>query len=240
MKKMLYHGSEYIIEKPIWGMGARNNDYGQGFYCTESLELAKEWGCAKMSNGFANCYEIDLDNLSVLNLNSEQYHILNWLAVLTKNRSYWQKNSIAEQAKQYLQTHFLVDISEYDVVVGYRADDSYFTFAQDFIMGTISLEKLSRAMRLGSLGEQIVLKSEKAFSEIQYMGNEIALAEEYFTKKMARDREARKAYRDEKSDGNVVNETYILDIMRKEMTDDEIRLRSRIFASDSKSNGGHV
>lgn len=41
-------------------------------------------------------------------------------------------------------------------------------------MGTISLQKLSNAMRLGKLGEQIVLKSEKAFSKIEYQGNELA------------------------------------------------------------------
>ena len=53
---------------------------------------------------------------------------------------------------------FLLDISEYDVIIGYRADDSYFSFAQDFVAGVISLQKLSEAMQLGKLGEQIVLK----------------------------------------------------------------------------------
>lgn len=42
----------------------------------------------------------------------------------------------------------------------------YFSFAQDFVAGVISLEKLSEAMRLGKLGEQIVLKSPKAFDQI--------------------------------------------------------------------------
>ena len=43
MKKIiLYHGSPKIIENPIFGEGKTYNDYGQGFYCTEYLELAKE------------------------------------------------------------------------------------------------------------------------------------------------------------------------------------------------------
>ena len=37
----LYHGSSFIIEQPQFGKGNPFNDYGLGFYCTETLELAK-------------------------------------------------------------------------------------------------------------------------------------------------------------------------------------------------------
>ena len=179
----LYHGSENIIEKPVYGKGARYNDYGKGFYCTENIELAKEWACAKQKNGYANIYDLDLSELNVLNLNSASYNILNWLAILADNRTYWQNGSIAEPAKNYIKENFLPDISAYDVIIGYRADDSYFSFAQDFVSGVISLQKLAQAMRLGKLGEQIVLKSQKAFAQIQFAGYENADAEEYYIKK---------------------------------------------------------
>ena len=39
----VYHGSSQIIQQPVIGKGNPNNDYGLGFYCTESVELAKEW-----------------------------------------------------------------------------------------------------------------------------------------------------------------------------------------------------
>ena len=68
------------------------------------------------------------------------------------------------QAKQYILDTFLPDYRNYDVIIGYRADDSYFQFAKDFIQGTISLKTLGEAMRLGKLDEQIILKSEKAIS----------------------------------------------------------------------------
>lgn len=42
----------------------------------------------------------------------------------------------------------------------------YFSFAQDFVAGVISLEKLSEAMRLGKLGEQIVLKSPRHLTRL--------------------------------------------------------------------------
>lgn len=38
--------------------------------------------------------------------------------------------------------------------------DSYFSFAEDFLNNAISVSKLSKAMKLGNLGEQIVLKSD--------------------------------------------------------------------------------
>lgn len=224
MKITLYHGSEYIIEHPQFGLGAKNNDYGRGFYCTENPELAKEWACSKNTNGYANEYEFDMTGLKVLNLNDNGYSILNWLAVLTENRTYWQNGSIAEEAKKYLREHFLIDISGYDVIIGYRADDSYFSFAQDFVSNTISLEKLSRAMYLGKLGEQIVLKSEKAFRAIKFIGAEEALREEYYTKKVSRDKQARKEYRISKKDASDLNGTYMLDIMREGMTNDDPRL----------------
>lgn len=225
MKKIIYHGSDHIIEKPEYGLGATTNDYGRGFYCTKSLELAKEWACGKGSDGFANKYELDLDELKVINLNQEPYNILNWLAVLTKHRTYWQNSSISAEAKAYLQEHFYVDISDYDVVIGYRADDSYFSFAQDFVSGTISLQKLQRAMHLGELGEQIVLISKKAFSHIKYLGNESAESSIYYNQKNDRDKRAKQAYRSEKNITANLDELFILDIMRGNIQNGDPRLQ---------------
>ena len=222
---LVYHGSDHIIEKPVYHGSKRTNDYGYGFYTTESIELAKEWACSDQRNGFANIYDFNPEGLSVLHLNSPEYSILNWLAILTKYRSYWQNGSIAEEAKNYLQQHFFVDPAPYDVIIGYRADDSYFTFAQDFVAGAISLKKLSEAMRLGKLDEQIVLKSEKAFEHIRFVGAEPADAEAYYEKKALRDREARRAYRSTRQVSNALNELYMIDIMREGIENGDPRLR---------------
>ena len=221
---ILYHGSENIIERPEFGKGALHNDYGRGFYCTENRELAKEWACANQNNGFANIYDFDMTGLKCLNLNMPEYNILNWLAILADNRTYWQNGSIAEAAKKYIKDHFLLDISGYDVIIGYRADDSYFSFAQDFVSGLVSLQKLSEAMRLGKLGEQIVLKSEKTFEQLKFVGYESADAEEYYAKKSEREREARKEYRKGKKTAANVNDLFMLDIMREEIKNGDARL----------------
>ena len=222
---IVYHGSDHIIAVPVYNGSKRTNDYGFGFYTTESMELAKEWACSDNRDGFANCYEVSLDGLSILNLNAPEYNILNWLAILAKYRTYWQNGSVAEEAKGYLQQHFFVDPSSYDVIIGYRADDSYFTFAQDFVSGTIPLSKLSEAMRLGKLGEQIVFKSREAFSHIFFKGAEPASAAIWYEKKTIRDREARKAYRKTKRTSSIVNELFMIDIMREGIENGDPRLR---------------
>lgn len=56
MTELLYHGSESVVGRPIYGKGAKTND--------------------------------------------PEYSVLNWLAILADNRTYWQNSSIAEEAKK--------------------------------------------------------------------------------------------------------------------------------------------
>ncbi|MCR5467495.1 MAG: DUF3990 domain-containing protein, partial [Lachnospiraceae bacterium] len=155
----------------------------------------------------------------------EPYSILNWLAVLTKHRTYWQNSSISAEAKEYLQENFFVNITEFDIIKGYRADDSFFSFAQDFVSGAIPLSKLKRAMHLGELGEQIVLKSEKAFSQIKYVGYEEAEASIYYALKNGRDAKARREYRKDKAGFSNKDELFMLDIMRGNIKNGDPRIQ---------------
>ena len=186
-KITVYHGSSKIIEKPVFGEGNPNNDYGLGFYCTENIELAKEWACSAESDGYANKYSLDLTNLSVLSLTNGEYNILNWLFVLLENRQFRIGGDIATQAKEYIFNNFAVDYKNYDVIKGYRADDAYFSFANAFLNNTISVSQLERAMVLGKLGEQIVTISKKAFDALEFIEaiaspNEIYLPKPCFEK----------------------------------------------------------
>ena len=92
--------------------------------------------------------------------------------------------------------NFHVDVEAYDVIRGYRADDSYFSFAQDFISGAISYPQLTAAMRLGKLGEQIVVKSRRAFSRLKFISAKEAVREDWLDAKESRDSSARRGYFD--------------------------------------------
>lgn len=225
MKKAIYHGSSSIIEKPIFGFGKVRNDYGLGFYCTETLSMSKEWGVSKYANGYANIYNIETDGLYVFDLNSNEYTILHWLAVLLENRIFDIGSALAQEAKDYLLKNFAVPYKEFDIVTGYRADDSYFSFAQDFINGTISVRQLGNAMKLGELGNQFVLKSKKAFDAIHFEGYEIAESSEWFAKKELRDKSARRQYFDVEKNKRQRGDLYIIQILDEEIKADDSRLR---------------
>ena len=193
---LLYHGSQYLIEKPYYGGGRAANDYGSGFYCTESESLACEWAVSEKHDGYANCYEFRGEGLSALNLNGPGYTILHWLSVLLEHRTFDTRYGLSTLAKQYLTENFHVDVEAYDVIRGYRADDSHFSFAQDFISGVISYPQLTAAMRLGKLGEQIVVKSRRAFSRLEFVTAKAAAREDWLDAKESRDASARRDYFD--------------------------------------------
>lgn len=221
----IYHGSDHIIEHPVYGGGKRYNDYGPGFYCTESPELAKEWAVDKDRDGYANRYTIDTGGLNILDLNGPEFCILHWLAVLLENREFDAASPLAYQAKSYLLETFRVDYHHCDIMTGYRADDSYFSFAQDFINGTISYRQLNRAMHLGKLGRQFVLKSRTAFDRITFTGYEIAANTDWYTRKKHRDRSARQEYFNVERNRIEKNDIFVTQILSEEMKSDDLRLR---------------
>lgn len=215
--KDIFHGSVSVIEQPIFGHGKSYNDYGQGFYCTEHVELAKEWACASDSDGYVNHYQLAMDNLKVLNLNSSDYNILNWLAILLENRKFAVSEGLPQRAKAYLIQNFMVDYKNYDVVIGYRADDSYFSYASDFVNNTLSLKDLAEAMKLGKLGEQVVLKSKKSFEALTFIEALEAPRLEYFARYKLRDEEARGNYKQIAMKPVVEDEIYVMDIIRNNL-----------------------
>ena len=222
----IYHGSEQIVEVPTFGRGKKNNDFGMGFYCTQSDHLAKEWAVSSLRNGFSNRYVMDTEYLNILNLNSTDYTILNWIAVLVEHRLFSIKTPVARRAKRYLIDNFSINVNAYDIVTGYRADDSYFDYAESFLNNGISVEQLARAMQLGKLGEQIVIKSQYAFSKLKYEGFDVAEKDIFYVLRKARDDEANKLYLEmleEENDG-----LYIQDIMRGGIKNDDPRIPRNI------------
>lgn len=226
-KITIYHGSEKIIENPIFGGGKRYNDFGFGFHCTESEELAKEWAVSSLRDGFSNRYTLNIEYLNILNLNSPAYTILNWIAILVEHRLFSIKNPVAGRAKRYLIENFSVNVNAFDLIIGYRADDSYFDYAESFLNNGITVEQLAQAMRLGKLGEQIVIKSPFTFSNLKYEGFTVAEKEQYYVSRKSRNDEANRLYfemLEQESDG-----LYMQDIIRGGIKNDDLRIPRNVF-----------
>lgn len=223
----LYHGSQQLIKAPQYGLGKPYNDYGPGFYCTKSKELAKEWACPVKKDGFANQYILRTSQLNIMHLTKGTFNILNWLAILLQNRKFDINNNVGDAARDYLLAHFLPDTRNTDIIIGYRADDSYFSFAEDFVNNAISVRDLDYAMRLGELGEQVVLLTPKAFEHIEFVNYEIADYKEYYAKRNERDHLARLNYQKRKKNLTALREdVFVLDIIREEMKQNDPRLQS--------------
>jgi hypothetical protein len=219
----IYHGSIQIVDKPLFGFGRDDNDYGMGFYCTQDPELAREWASVTDKGGFLNTYELDTQGLNIIRLESPEYNILNWLAILLSNRKIRYSSPVEKNGAEYIISNFSPTLKRADIIIGYRADDSYFSFSRAFLSNTITLEQLSYAMRFGDLGEQVVLISKRAFDSISFISSNPVDGMIYAPKRLSRDVQARKAYQDLLEE-NQLTGIYLRDIIGKGINDDELRL----------------
>lgn len=193
MKRFLYHGSEFIAEKPEYGKGNIHNDYGLGFYCSSNKELAKEWAARKSGHGYLNRYVIRDDRFRILDLTKPPYdNVLYWVSLLMRNRelSSGLKDDCPREIR-YLEEKYWIDVSRFDVVIGYRADDSYFRFPEAFVRSEITLESLNTIFQTGELGKQYVLMSERAFHLLHFIDYEEVFEiskEDYYRRKGTADK----------------------------------------------------
>lgn len=193
MERTIYHGSEFIIEKPVFSKGNVHNDYGLGFYCCSSKELAKEWASKRTGHGYVNRYRIRDDSLRILDLTKPPYDdVLYWVALLMHNRSLSSdlRDNFPRELK-YLKEKYLIDVSSFDIVIGFRADDSYFRFPEAFVRSEITMESLNAIFHAGELGKQYVLVSERAFKLLHFLGYEETYAKskgDYYRRKDAADK----------------------------------------------------
>jgi len=170
----LYHGSNKEVVKPIYGYGRADCDYGSGFYMSDDYNAASMWASNNPAGGYINTYELDLKSLNVLYLNhNTDEDVLKWVAILCKHRIDENTRLEASEEINLLINRYCPKLDDIDVIVGYRADDSYYIYTREFLLNNLPLELLKRAMELGNLGLQYVLISKKAFNRIKFIDSKI-------------------------------------------------------------------
>ena len=189
----IYHGSKYLVAEPTLEQGRPRNDFGQGFYCTDNIDLAREWACDGVNAfGYANIYELDTEPLSIFDFRNlpEQQRTLVWAATLMANRRVNLTAGISKADVERFIDTYAIDCSAYDVIIGYRADDSYFDIMRAFCHSAISLASLEQALLLGDLGIQIVLTRQPSFDALRFVGAEEVDARYWGKLRNDRNREA--------------------------------------------------
>lgn len=163
---ILYHGTPDEIVLPKYGGGKEKHDYGNGFYLSENIELAKEWAVCRPNemNGWVHEYEFNTDGLKILDF--EQHNVLAWLAELMKHRDAADSKRYHMLAKKFIAKYGM-DTSEYDVIKGWRANASYFYIAREFVRDNIDVDILEELLSLGGLGIQYCIKTERAYSRLR-------------------------------------------------------------------------
>lgn len=162
----VFHGSDHIVRVPVYLGGKADNDYGNGFYTTEYEERARNWAALNgiPEKSIVNVYELDMADLKVLDLND--HGILAWISEVVSNRGINQE--AAGIVGERLVKYYKVNTEPFDIIKGYRADDSYTQVIEAFLMNQLNVYEVERLFYKGSLGNQIFLKSEKAFANIHW------------------------------------------------------------------------
>ncbi|MEQ2393339.1 MULTISPECIES: DUF3990 domain-containing protein [Clostridia] len=169
---ILFHGTPDKIVVPTYGKGEEKHDYGQGFYLTESIDLAKEWAVCRPNeeNGWVHKYKLNIDELKILDF--QKQGVLAWLAELMKHRDAADSKRYRVLAKKFIEKYG-VDTDGYDVIKGWRANASYFYIAKEFVRDNIDMDILEELLSLGGLGIQYCIKSELAYSKLHEIEREL-------------------------------------------------------------------
>ena len=164
-KLILFHGTSEKIVVPTYGRGEKKHDYGQGFYLTESVNLAKEWAVCRPNeeNGWVHKYQLDIAELKILDFQDKG--VLSWLAELMKHRDAADSKRYRMLSKNFIEKYG-IDTKDYDVIRGWRANASYFYIAKEFVRDNIDIDILEELLSLGDLGIQYCIKSELAYSKL--------------------------------------------------------------------------
>ena len=164
----LYHASSESICSPTGNAHGQDHinvskDFGEGFYMSPEKEYPIKLTCMN-DVVFLNRYRLDTSGLKTLRLEND----LRWLLVTAfHRRDYSNKKKyhpLRDQIRQW--------VSGYDLVIGTISNDNFYSTMDAFIRNLLTDYVTLHLVQMMNYGEQVVLKSEKACSQIDFLGSE--------------------------------------------------------------------
>ena len=147
--KILYHGSNVVVQNPKILINGHYKDFGYGFYCANLKKQAKRWALTKRGESVVNSY------------------------VYTENSNF-KICSFEEMTEEWLE--FVVNCRrgkehEFDIVDGPMADDQIWDYVEDYMDGSISKEAFWELVKFKYPTHQIVFCTEEALKTLHFEGS---------------------------------------------------------------------
>lgn len=154
---LLFHGAKTMIEGELsLGHNKRINDFGNGFYCGESLEQSVMF-VATYPN--SSLYMLKFDPTG---LKKKDYTVdREWMLTIAYHRERLDKYTNNELIKKIAGANEGIDY-----IVAPIADNRMFEIIDSFIDGEITDVQCRHCLSATNLGMQYVFISEKAFSNV--------------------------------------------------------------------------
>ncbi len=157
---LLFHGAKTKIEGRLrLDCNKRINDFGNGFYCGESLEQSAMF-VATHKNSSLYMLKFRPDNLKcrVYSVDRE------WMLTIAYYRGRLKEYGDTEIVKQLAKS-----TEEIDYIVAPIADNRMFEIIDSFIEGEITDIQCQHCLSATNLGMQYVFVSERALSQIELL-----------------------------------------------------------------------
>ncbi len=155
----LYHGSKSGIKGSIAPVSRDRCDFGKGFYMgterTQPLTLICNYPDAKLYT-----LQADLSGLRILDIEIG----LDWALMVAYNRG---KMDVMRNSSIYRKYQHLSQ--DYDMIIGYIANDRMFVVLDRFFNGEITDLALIHSLSALKLGKQYVARTENACRQIRIL-----------------------------------------------------------------------
>ncbi len=158
--KIIFHGSKNIIEGEISpNYGRANNDFGNGFYCGESIEQTTSFVSRFQDSSI---YILKFDNK---NLKCEFFDVnQEWMLAVA-----YFRGKLKEYENNEIIKNIIEKVKNSDYVIAPIADNRMFRIIDRFIDGEITDEQCKHCLAATNLGNQYVFLTEKATSKISIL-----------------------------------------------------------------------
>lgn len=158
---ILFHGSkEGLNEIKIDGSRA-TCDFGYGFYLGESYEQALNF-IVQYPKSSVYSFKIDIKDLKIKRFECD----LEWMLAVAYYRG---KNEEIKSNNKVLK--IIKEIEDADIIIAPIADNKMFNILSEFSLGEINMDVAIHSLSAYGLGNQYIIKTEKALNRLEFIEN---------------------------------------------------------------------